>query len=112
MAASISEIGLAIFEAVADGDLKQLRGEVFFEMSDSNSTFNLAAIRKKVYDGWEFRKICDEYCDFSTGQTVLHHAAGNGHFKICKFLIEDVKVHIDASTYKSSFSSHILINSI
>ncbi|XP_042020524.1 ankyrin-2-like isoform X2 [Salvia splendens] len=81
--ASNSENGSAIFGAVANGDLKQLR-----------------AIRRKVDDGWEFRKICDEYCDFSTGQTVLHHAAGIGHFKICKFLIEDVKVHIDASTYK------------
>ncbi|XP_047965385.1 ankyrin-1-like isoform X2 [Salvia hispanica] len=81
--ASNSENGSAIFQAVANGDLKQLR-----------------AIRKKVDDGWEFRQICDEYCDFSTGQTVLHHAAGIGHLKICRFLIEDVKVHIDASTYK------------
>ncbi|XP_047965389.1 ankyrin-1-like isoform X4 [Salvia hispanica] len=79
----VKTAGSAIFQAVANGDLKQLR-----------------AIRKKVDDGWEFRQICDEYCDFSTGQTVLHHAAGIGHLKICRFLIEDVKVHIDASTYK------------
>ncbi|XP_042020513.1 inversin-B-like isoform X3 [Salvia splendens] len=80
---SASEIGAAIIEAAANGDLKQLR-----------------AIRKKVNDEWEFRKICDEYSDFSTGRTVLHLAAGIGHFEMCKFLINSVGVHIDAFTYK------------
>ena len=64
--------------------------------------FNFSAIRKKVDDEWEFRKICDEYSDFSTGRNVLHHAAEIGHFEICKFLINNVKVYTDALTYKSS----------
>ena len=76
-------------------------------MSDSCNAFSFAAIRKKVDDELGFRKICDEYNEFSTGRTVLHHAAGIGHFDICKFLIEDVQVHIDASTYKSSLPSYI-----
>ncbi|XP_047973582.1 E3 ubiquitin-protein ligase mib1-like [Salvia hispanica] len=80
---SNSEIGAAIIEAAAKGDLKKLK-----------------AIRKKVNDVWEFRKICDEYSDFSTGRTVLHLAAGIGHFEMCKFLINSVGVDIDAFTYK------------
>ncbi|XP_047968382.1 poly [ADP-ribose] polymerase tankyrase-1-like isoform X2 [Salvia hispanica] len=78
---STSEI--AIIEAAAYGHLNQLK-----------------AIRKKVDDEWEFRKICDEYSDFSTGRNVLHHAAEIGHFEICKFLINNVKVYTDALTYK------------
>ncbi|XP_042020526.1 poly [ADP-ribose] polymerase tankyrase-1-like isoform X2 [Salvia splendens] len=80
---STSEIGAAIIEAGATGDLNQLK-----------------AIRKKVDDEWEFQKICDEYSDFSTGRNVLHHAAEIGHFEICKFLINNVKVYINALTYK------------
>ncbi|KAL1568717.1 ankyrin-1-like isoform X2 [Salvia divinorum] len=80
---SSSEIGASIIEAGASGDLYQLK-----------------AIRNKVDDEWEFRKICDEYSDFSTGRTVLHHAVGIGHFEICKFLIKTVRVYIDAETYK------------
>ncbi|XP_042020520.1 ankyrin repeat domain-containing protein 27-like isoform X6 [Salvia splendens] len=80
---STSEIGAAIIEAGANGDLNQLW-----------------AIRKKVGDELEFRKICDEYSDFSTGRNVLHHAAEIGHLEICKFLIRTVKVYIDALTYK------------
>ncbi|KAL1568698.1 ankyrin repeat and SOCS box protein 2-like isoform X1 [Salvia divinorum] len=75
--------GAAIIKAGASGDLKQLK-----------------AIRNKVNDEWEFRKICDEYSDFSTGRTVLHHAVGIGHFEICKFLINSVGVCINALTYK------------
>ncbi|KAL1568720.1 E3 ubiquitin-protein ligase mib1-like [Salvia divinorum] len=80
---STSEIGAAIIEAGASGDLNQLK-----------------AIRKKVGDEWEFRKICNEYSDFSTGRTVLHHAAEIGHFEICKFLIKSVQVYINPLTYK------------
>ena len=72
-------------------------------MSDSD-TYNFAAIKKKVADELEFRKICDEYSDFSTGRNVLHYAAEIGHLEICKFLIKTVKVYIDALTYKSSLS--------
>ncbi|KAG6396820.1 hypothetical protein SASPL_142977 [Salvia splendens] len=75
--------GSAVFEAGAKGDLKQLK-----------------AIRKKVGDELEFRKICDEYYDFSSGRNVLHHAAGIGHFDICKFLIEGVQVYINSFTSK------------
>ncbi|XP_042021041.1 E3 ubiquitin-protein ligase MIB2-like [Salvia splendens] len=77
--------GSAIFEAVAKGDLKQLK-----------------AISKKVDDKLELRKICDEYYDFSTGRNVLHHAAGIGHFDICKFLIEGVQVYINSFTFKNN----------
>ncbi|KAL1568716.1 poly [ADP-ribose] polymerase tankyrase-1-like isoform X2 [Salvia divinorum] len=80
---STSEIGAAIIEAGASEDLNKLK-----------------AIRKKVDDEWEFRKICDEYSDFSTGRNVLHRAVEIGHFEICKFLINNVKVYIDALTYK------------
>ncbi|XP_047967575.1 ankyrin-1-like isoform X2 [Salvia hispanica] len=80
---STSEIGAAIIEAGANGDLNQLW-----------------AIKKKVADELEFRKICDEYSDFSTGRNVLHYAAEIGHLEICKFLIKTVKVYIDALTYK------------
>ncbi|XP_057801051.1 uncharacterized protein LOC131016379 [Salvia miltiorrhiza] len=80
---SISETGALIIEAAATGDLKKLK-----------------AIRRKVGDDTDFRRICDEYGDFSTGWTVLHHAAEIGHFEICKFLIQNVQVYIDASTYQ------------
>ncbi|XP_047957938.1 ankyrin repeat and SAM domain-containing protein 1A-like isoform X2 [Salvia hispanica] len=79
--ASLPEI--AIFEAAAKGDLKQLK-----------------AISKKVDDKWELRQICDEYYDFSTGRNVLHIAAGMGHFDICKFLIEGLQVYINSFTFK------------
>ncbi|XP_042052239.1 receptor-interacting serine/threonine-protein kinase 4-like isoform X2 [Salvia splendens] len=80
---SISEIGAAIIEAAASGDLNQLR-----------------VIRNKVDDISEYRKICDEYSDFTTGRNVLHHVVEMGNFEICKFLIKTVKVYIDALTYK------------
>ncbi|KAL1537335.1 ankyrin-1-like isoform X1 [Salvia divinorum] len=80
---STSEIGASIIEAGASGDLNQLK-----------------AIRKKVGDEWEFRKICDQYADFSTGRNVLHHAVEIGHFEMCKFLIKNVQVYVDALTYK------------
>ncbi|KAL1568712.1 ankyrin-1-like isoform X2 [Salvia divinorum] len=80
---STSEIGAAIIEAGVSGDLDQLK-----------------AIRKKVADELEFRKICDAYSDFSTGRNVLHHAAEFRHFEICKFLIKTVRVYINAMTYK------------
>ncbi|XP_047958963.1 ankyrin-1-like isoform X5 [Salvia hispanica] len=82
---SISEIGAAIIEAAASGDLNQLR-----------------AIRNKADDISEYQKICDEYSDFTTGRNVLHHAVEIGHFEICKFLIKTVKVYIDALTYKGA----------
>ncbi|KAL1568719.1 ankyrin-1-like isoform X1 [Salvia divinorum] len=80
---STSEIGAAIIEAGASGDLNQLK-----------------AIRKEVGDEWVFREFCDEYSDFSTGRTVLHHVAEIGHFEICKFLIKSVQVYINPLTYK------------
>ncbi|XP_047973581.1 ankyrin-1-like [Salvia hispanica] len=79
---SISEIGASIIEAGASGDLEQLK-----------------AIRNKVDDIREFRKICDEYSDFTTGWNVLHHVVEIGNFEICKFLIRTVKVYIDALNY-------------
>ncbi|XP_042049624.1 ankyrin-3-like [Salvia splendens] len=82
---SISEIGAAIIEAAASGDLNQLR-----------------VIRNKVDDIIEYQKICDEYSDFATGRNALHYAVEIGHFEICKFLIKTVQVYIDASTYKGS----------
>ncbi|XP_042024938.1 ankyrin-1-like isoform X2 [Salvia splendens] len=78
-----SEIGASIIEAGESGDLYQLK-----------------AIRNKFADEWEFRKICDQYSDFSTGRNVLHHAVGIGHFDVCKFLINTVRVDIDVLTYK------------
>ncbi|XP_042020523.1 ankyrin-1-like isoform X1 [Salvia splendens] len=70
------------------------------------------AIRNKFDDEWEFRKICDEYSDFSTGRSVLHHAVGIGHFDVCKFLINTVRVDIDVLTYKSSLSLCSLASSL
>ncbi|XP_042029018.1 ankyrin repeat and SOCS box protein 7-like [Salvia splendens] len=81
--ASIIEAGASIIEAGASGNLSQLK-----------------AIRKKVGDEWEFRKICDQYSDFSTGWSVLHHAVEIGHFEMCKFLIKNVQVSVDPFTYK------------
>ncbi|XP_042020530.1 ankyrin repeat and SOCS box protein 5-like isoform X2 [Salvia splendens] len=83
MDSSSEIVGASIIEAGASGDLYQLK-----------------AIRNKFADEWEFRKICDQYSDFSTGRNVLHHAVGIGHFDVCKFLIKTVGVHIDAVTYK------------
>ncbi|XP_057801053.1 uncharacterized protein LOC131016380 isoform X2 [Salvia miltiorrhiza] len=80
---STSEIGALIIEAAATGDLP-----------------TLWKIKKKVDDDQQFRRICDEYSDFSTGRNVLHHAAEVGHFDICRFLIKIVKVYINAWTYK------------
>ncbi|KAL1537334.1 ankyrin-1-like isoform X1 [Salvia divinorum] len=80
---STSEIGASIIEAGASGDLNQLR-----------------AIRKKVGDDWEFRRICDQYTAFSTGWSVLHHAVEIGHFEMCRFLIKKVHVFVDPLTYK------------
>ncbi|XP_042025226.1 ankyrin-1-like [Salvia splendens] len=82
MGSSISEIGASIIEAGATGNLKQLK-----------------AIRNKVNDIREYRKICDEYSDFTTGWNVLHHAVEIGNFEICKFLITTVKVYIDTLNY-------------
>ncbi|XP_057770157.1 uncharacterized protein LOC130989990 [Salvia miltiorrhiza] len=79
---STSEIGALIIEAGASGDLKKLK-----------------EMRRKVGDDTELRRICDVYTDFSTGRCVLHHAAEIGHFQICKFLIHNLKVHIDARTF-------------
>ncbi|KAL1568722.1 ankyrin-1-like [Salvia divinorum] len=80
---SLSEIGASIIEAGASGDLKQLK-----------------VITNKVDDIGEYRKICDEYSDFTTGRNVLHHVVEIGHFEICKFLIKTVKVYIDSLNYK------------
>ncbi|XP_042029221.1 ankyrin-1-like isoform X2 [Salvia splendens] len=84
---STSEIAASIIEAGATGNLNQLK-----------------AIRKKVGDDWEFSKICDQYTDFSTGWSVLHHAVGIGHFEMCKFLVKKVQVFVDPLTYKRSLS--------
>ncbi|KAG6394080.1 hypothetical protein SASPL_144659 [Salvia splendens] len=80
---STSDIGASVIEAGASGNLSKLK-----------------AIRKKVGDEWEFRKICDQCSDFSTGWSVLHHAVEIGHFEICKFLIKNVQVSVDPFTYK------------
>ncbi|XP_042018902.1 uncharacterized protein LOC121766703 [Salvia splendens] len=80
-----SEPGVSIIDAGASGDLKQLK-----------------AIRNKVDDIRESRKICDEYSDFTTGWNVLHYVVEIGNFEICKFLIRTVKVYIDALNYNDS----------
>ncbi|KAG6433252.1 hypothetical protein SASPL_104860 [Salvia splendens] len=43
----------------------------------------------------EYRKLCDEYNDFTTCWNVLHHVDEIGNFEICKFLIKTVEVYID-----------------
>ncbi|XP_047942865.1 ankyrin repeat and SOCS box protein 14-like [Salvia hispanica] len=43
----------------------------------------------------EYRKICDEYSDFTTCWNVLHNVVEIGNFEICKFLITSLKVYID-----------------
>ncbi|XP_057810125.1 uncharacterized protein LOC131024632 [Salvia miltiorrhiza] len=81
--ASTSQLGERIIEAGASGNLSKLR-----------------EIRRKIDDAKEFNRICDEYCDYSTGRSVLHHAAAMGHLEICKFLIEKAKVYVNATAYK------------
>ncbi|XP_042039819.1 ankyrin repeat and death domain-containing protein 1B-like isoform X2 [Salvia splendens] len=83
-----------------DSISETVAGALIIEAGASGSLNRLKAIRKKVKDEREFLKICDECSEFSTGRTVLHHAAAIGHYEICKFLIHNVKVYINPMDYK------------
>ncbi|XP_047953207.1 26S proteasome non-ATPase regulatory subunit 10-like [Salvia hispanica] len=86
-----------------------MAGALVIEAGASGNLNRLKAIRKKVKDEREFLKICDECSEFSTGRTVLHHAAAIGHYEICKFLIHNVKVYVNPMDYKSLTPLHLAV---
>lgn len=67
----------------------------------------MAGIKQRVGDDREFRRIYDAYLDiFLLGWDwrVLHYAANMGHLEICKFLVQNVKVHLDILTGEGTLS--------
>ena len=75
----------------ADLNVERIDPELVFDIVREG---NLNKFKKQ----FETNQISIVGCKSDTQATLLHEAAKNGHFKLCEYLLETVKVDVNAKT--------------